>query len=217
MNNILRKELKLAASPIAYYFIAFGLIFLFPGYPILCGAFFVSLGIFKSFELAREAGDMSFSLLLPISKEDIVKGKFEFAILIEVLSIILMAIIVLIRMTVLKDAEIYTSNAMMNANLFALGMGFILFAFFNLVFIGGFFKTGYKMGRPFVIYIIVGFTIIILSEAVHYIPGLEALNAFGTDDFTLQLISFIILVAIAGLITYLAYRISVKRFEKIDL
>ena len=217
MNNVFKKEMKLAASPIAYFFITFGLMFLFPGYPILCGAFFVSLGIFKNFELAREAGDLNFSLLLPIAKKDIVKGKFEFSIFIELTSILVMAAVVAVRMTVLKDAAIYTSNALMNANLFALGMGFLLFSIFNFIFIGGFFKTGYKTGKPFIAYIIVGFLIITAAETAHHIPGLEALNAFGTNFFTLQLISFIILVVAAGLITYLAYRISIKRFEKIDL
>ena len=46
MYKLLRKELKLSASPLSYLFIAFGLMTLLPGYPILVGAFFISFGIF---------------------------------------------------------------------------------------------------------------------------------------------------------------------------
>ena len=64
MRNIMRKEMKLSASPLSYFFILFGLMFFLPGYPILCGAFFVTLGLFQSFQTAREANDIVFSALL---------------------------------------------------------------------------------------------------------------------------------------------------------
>ena len=67
MRNIMRKEMKLSASPLPFLFILFGLMFFLPGYPILCGAFFVTLGIFQGFQYAREANDIVFSSLLPIS------------------------------------------------------------------------------------------------------------------------------------------------------
>ncbi len=49
MREIMIKELRLSASALSYLFIAFGLMFFVPGYPILCGVFFVTLGIFQSF------------------------------------------------------------------------------------------------------------------------------------------------------------------------
>ena len=58
MKNILKKELTLSASILSYLFIIFGLMFFIPGYPILCGVFFVTLGIFQSFQNAREANDV---------------------------------------------------------------------------------------------------------------------------------------------------------------
>ena len=73
MRNVLRKEMRLSASVLSYLFILFGLMFFLPGYPVLCGAFFVTLGIFQSFQTAREANDIVFSALLPIAKRDIVK------------------------------------------------------------------------------------------------------------------------------------------------
>lgn len=102
MRNILLKEMKLSASVLSYLFILFGLMFLLPGYPVLCGAFFSALGLYKSFESAREANDTLFSALLPIAKKDVVKGKYGFVCLIELCTLLLMTTAVIIRMTVLK-------------------------------------------------------------------------------------------------------------------
>ena len=157
MRNILLKEMRLSASLIAYVFILFGLMFFLPGYPVLCGAFFSTLGIFKSFESAREANDIVFSLLLPIAKRDVVKGKYIFVCLIEAGTLLLMVTAVIVRMTILSEAAVYRSNAMMNANFFALGAAFFLFGLFNWIFVGGFFKSAYKLGRPFITYLFIAF------------------------------------------------------------
>ena len=217
MRNILLKEVKLSASLLSFLFIPFGLMFLLPGYPILCGVFFVTLGIFQSFQNAREANDMVFSALLPISKRDVVKGKYLFTCTIELCSGMLMTLAVALRMTVFSDAAVYRSNALMNGNLFALGMAFVGFGLFNLIFVGGFFKTAYKFGRPFVGYIIAVFLTIGIAEALHYIPGFGFLNAFGMEYFTVQLLLMGLGVVFYLAVTLLSYQKACKRFEKIDL
>ena len=217
MRNILRKELKLSASLISYLFVLFGFMFFFPGYPILVGSFFSSLGLYKSFEFAREAKDILFSALLPIAKKDVVKGKFSFVCLIELCTLLVMSFAVALRMSVLKDAAVYRSNALMNANLFALGAAFFLFGLFNWIFLGGFFKTGYKLGRPFLIYMLAAFFSIGVFEALHHFPGLEMLNAFGTDNIGLQIALLFAGFTAWLVMTVLAYRKACIDFEKIDL
>ena len=217
MRNILLKELKLSASLLSFLFIPFGLMFFLPGYPILCGVFFVTLGIFQSFQNAREANDMVFSALLPISKRDVVRGKYLFTCAIELCSSLLMTLAVVLRMTVLADSAVYRSNALMNGNLFALGMAFVGFGLFNLIFVGGFFKTAYKFGRPFVGYIIAVFLMMTIAEALHHFPGLGFLNAFGTEHFAVQLLLLGIGAAFYLAVTLLSCKRSCKRFEKIDL
>jgi len=76
MGNLVRKELKLSANVLSYYFIAFGLMTFIPGYPILVGVFLSCLGIFQSFQSYRESRDIYYSILLPVTKKDIVKAKF---------------------------------------------------------------------------------------------------------------------------------------------
>ena len=217
MRNILRKEMRLSASVLSYLFILSALMFLLPGYPILVGAFFVTLGIFQGFQKAREANDIVFSVLLPVAKKDIVKGRYLFVCLIEGCALLLMALIVCLRMTVLSNAAVYRSNALMNANCFALGVAFVIFGLFNWIFVGGFFRTAYSFGRPFVLHIIVCFLVIFAAEALHHVPGLERLNAFGTDDIAMQLM----LLAAGILIYFVTSVLSCSRagraFEEIDL
>lgn len=217
MRNVLRKEMRLSASVLSYLFILFGLMFFLPGYPILCGAFFVALGIFQSFQTAREANDIVFSALLPIAKRDIVKGKYLFVCLIEGCAFLLMALAVILRMTVLSASVVYRSNALMNANFFALGAACVIFGLFNWIFVGGFFKTAYQFARPFVTFIILCFFTIFTAEALHHVPGLEKLNAFGTDDMAMQLYMLIAGILSFLLMTIVSCRRACAQFEEIDL
>ena len=217
MGKILLKEMKLSASILSYVFIVFGLMFLLPGYPVLCGAFFTTLGIYQSFQNTRETNDILFSALLPISKEDVVRGKYLFVCLIELCSALLMTLIAVLRMTVFADSPGYRENALMNANGFALGTAFVLFGLFNAIFVGGFFRTVYRIGKPFIIYIVVNFVVIAVAEALHHFPGLSALNAFGTDAFGLQMGLLILGMSIYVVLTYISFRKSCSRLERIDL
>ena len=217
MNPLLRKEMRLSASILSYLFIVFGFMTLLPGYPILCGVFFITLGIFQSFQSAREANDIVFSALLPVAKHDVVKGKYQFSVLIELCGMMVMAILTLVRMTVFSGAGIYRQNALMHANPFFLGMALLIFGMFNMIFVGGFFRTAYKFSRPFVTYIIVCFLLICIAESLHHIPGLEALNAFGFDHIGLQLSLMLAGALLYVLMTVLSYNKACDDFEKIDL
>ena len=135
MNTLLKKEMQLSALLLTYLFIGFGFMTLVPGYPILCGVFFVCLGIYQSFQSAREANDIVYSALLPVAKRDVVRGKYLFSVMIELAGFLGMALLTLLRMTLLSDSAIYRQNALMNANPFFLGMALLIFGMFNLIFL----------------------------------------------------------------------------------
>ena len=216
MVKILKKEMTLSAAPITYFFVLFGLMFFLPGYPILCAPFFVTLGIFKSFQNAREANDFVFSALLPIAKRDVVKGKYIFSCLIEMAGLLVMVVPTLLRMSVWKNKAVYQSNALMNANLYGLGAVLVIFGLFNFIFIRSFFKTAYKFGS-FVSYIAAAFLSLGFFETLHYIPGMGAVNAFGFEHFGLQLVLLAAGAMIYLLLTWIAYKNSCASFDKIDL
>lgn len=217
MKKLLSKELKLAASPLAYYFILGAFLTFVPGYPILLGAFFTTLGIFYSFQSMRENNDIQYSLLLPVAKADLVRSKYAFAVLIEGCSFILMTAITLIRMRFLKDAAVYTSNALMCANFTFLGFALLIFGLFNSVFIGGFFRTAYYFGKPFIAYCVISLIVIGIAETLRHLPGMAVLNSFGFEHMLPQSTVLCIgLLAFAALTT-LSLKKSARTFEKIDL
>ena len=216
MNALLNKEIRLSASVLSYIFIVSAVLTLIPGYPILCGAFFVTLGLFHSFQNSREANDIVFSALLPVAKQDVVKGKFMFSLMIEMAAFLFMAVLTILRMTVFADSDVYHDNALMNANLFFLGASLIIFGLFNLIFIGGFFKTGYKLSSFFP-YIVACLVVVGIAEAMHHIPGLEAVNAFGFDDLALQICLLLAGILIFIALTVISYKKACSDFEKIDL
>lgn len=217
MKKLLKKELALATAKLTWYFTAFGLMALIPGYPILVGAFFVSLGIFKSFEYAREANDILYCALLPIRKRDVVKAKYLSTVLFQMISFLIFALCTVLRMTVLKNAAPYVNNALMAANLTFLGFVLLIYAAFNTVFLGGFFKTAYYTGKPFLLFIIAAFLLVGIGEALHFIPGNEWINAMSGTDLPKQAQILAMSIVVYVLSGFVSLRKSQKRFEMIDI
>ena len=217
MKPLLNKELRLAASPLSYIFLVGALMTLLPGYPILVGAFFICFGIFHSFQNAREANDTLFTVLLPVKKSDFVRAKFAFACIIQLAGFILCAALTALRMTALAGAVPYVNNAMMNASPVSLAFTLLIFAAFNLLFIGGYFKTGYKFGMPFLWFGVAAFALIGIAETLHHMPGLGFLNTPAGERLGLQFAALAAAAVLYAAVTFLACKRAETRFEKIDL
>ena len=217
MNKLLKKEFRLAASPLSYIFLAGALLTMTPGYPILVGAFFVCFGIFHSFQNAREANDTLYTAVLPVKKSDFVGAKFAFSCTMEMIGFAVCAALTAVRMTVLSDAAPYAANPMMNATPFYLAFVLLIFAAFNLLFIGGFFKTAYKIGIPFLFFGIAALVLTGIAETAHHLPGLEFLNSPAGENLGMQFGILAAAAAVYAAVTALSCRASKKRFELIDL
>lgn len=217
MFKLLNKEIRLASSKLSFLFLLMSLFALIPNYPILVGTFFVCLGIFQSFQFAREQNDIIYSVLLPVAKRDVVTGKFQFALLIELAGFFLSAVLTLIRMTALGESGPYANNVLMNANFAFLGYVLVIFGLFNLLFIAGYFKTAYYFGKPFVAFCVVSFLAIGIFETLHHLPGLEGLNAPTFTHLPLQFICLAAGSVFYILATWIAFRTAQRRFEQTDL
>ena len=216
MKKLLYKEMKLSANPLSYWFIAFSAMTMIPSYPILVGSFFICLGIFHTYQQIREYDDVTYTVMLPVKKRDIVTAKYLFVLFIELTAFILCTLLTIIRMKILGTAVPYATNQLMNANMAYLGYTMIVFAVFNSIFLAGFFKTTYKIGKPFFIFCVVSFIIIIMGEILHHIPDLESLNNPSNLSMP-QVVIFAIGVVVFMLCTWLSYQKAVKDFEGIDL
>lgn len=217
MKNLIGKEFKLATPLLTVLFLAFSLMTFIPGYPILCGAFFVCLGIFQSYQLGREDHDILYSVLLPVKKSDVVKGKYAAAVILQMAAFVLCVLCTGIRMTFLSDAGVYTANALMGANPVFLSFVLLIFAAFNVIFIGGFFRTAYKIGKPFIAFIVVNFVIIGMGETLHHLPGLAWLNILDFSCIGRQLWILLAAAVIYAGATAAACSAAQAKFEKLDL
>ena len=110
-----------------------------PRYPILVGSFFICLGIFYTYQQVREYDDITYTVMLPVRKKDVVSAKYLFVLFIELMAFVLCALLTIIRMKFLGNAAPYVTNPLMNANAAYLGYLLAVFASFNGIFLAGFF------------------------------------------------------------------------------
>ena len=215
MKNLLNKELRLSAHLLSYLFLVFSLMALIPGYPILLGAFFICFGLFQTFHNGRETNDVLYSALLPIGKKDVVKARYIFVCLIQIIASLLMAGLTALRMVFFASAAPYVNNAMMNSNPVFLAWTLLIFALFNTLFVGPFYKTAYKFGKPFVAFIVASMLVVCIAEVLHHLPGLEFLNTL--DRLPLQLMLMLFALVIFVLATIISCRTAQRNFELLDL
>lgn len=88
MKKLFYKELKLTANPLSYWFIAFSAMTMIPSYPILIGSVFICLGIFYTYQQLREYDDITYTVMLPVKKQDVVTAKYLFVLFIELMAFI---------------------------------------------------------------------------------------------------------------------------------
>lgn len=217
MRNLLKKELKLMASPLSYIFIAFAVIAFVPGYPILVGAFFCCLGLFQSFQAAREANDITYTVLLPVAKSDAVRAKYIFCVCIQLCYFLITGAVALVRMAILADVPVYRNNALMPANLVYLGAVLLIFGCFNAIFVCGFFQNAFKFGKPFVAFGVVGFLVIGFFETLAHMPFCPAAAALDFSCLGPQLCC--LFLGCIGYILLMAFSMNtaIRCFEKVNL
>lgn len=217
MSTLIKKEFTLTAAPLTYVFLAFAGMTMIPGYPVLVCGFFICLGIFYTFQFAREYNDVLFTALLPVRKRDVVRVRYLFVVCIQLLGVCVCGMLTILRMTALRDAQVYRTNPLMNANPAFLAYLLVIMLLFNLIFLGGFYRTAYYYGKPFVLFCVAAFAVVGLGETLHHIPGLTWLNdceGVGVGR-QLALLAAAVLIYAAG--TLLSMKRSEERFEKLDL
>ncbi|WP_226577512.1 ABC-2 transporter permease [Halobacillus litoralis] len=217
MYNLLLKELKLGVSPF-FYILPFltGALMLIPGWiyfivllyfcwitvPNLCGTY-------------KAQNDLQFSFMMPVTKNDIVKAKIAVIVILEFLHIVVAVIFGIMNTQLYPNIN----NFFLGPTVGFWGLGFIMFAIFNFIFISMYFKTAYKFGAP---------TIAAITGAMLFAGGAEWLGIQNSMFFDLfkgsnsnnLFIHLPILfagIAIFAVFTIIAYHIAIKQFRKVDI
>ena len=142
--NLLKKEMKLGntSQTLIWMICCFGMFFI-PSYPSYIGPFYITLCIMMTFALNQSSHDILYTVLLPVRKIDTVKARFLYCGLIEILSLVLALIPTLLRYCIPSFPE---NRAGINTTPAYFGLQLILYAIFNLIFLGNVYKNPLKPG-----------------------------------------------------------------------
>lgn len=214
MKTLLYKQFRLLCHPMTLIFCLFGAMVLIPNYPYSVTFFYVTLGLFFTFLNMREQKDIYYSALLPIRKRDAVKAAMVFAVFIELLSVVITALFCLLSARIQPGKD----NAVgMDGNFMLLGVGFLLYAVFNLVFFTSLYRSGYKVGAAYVKANVALWPLMAVAEAVVHFPGLEWLNRVDLQANLRQIPILVVgALSFAGL-NIAAYERAAALYEKVDL
>ena len=213
MMTLLYKEMRLAAHPTSIIFAFLGCLVLVPAYPYSVILMFGCLAPYITFLNARETNDAWYTAILPVTKRESVLGKCLLVVSFQLFQLLFSVPFALLRNTL----NIANNPVGLDATTAWYGFGFILYAVFDLVFLTAFYKSGYKAGKSFVLAAIPMVFLMAAIEAASYIPALVLLDSCQPEHLLMQLPILIAGIVCYGVLVPLAYRISAKRFEKVDL
>lgn len=217
MRNLLMKEFKLGGNLFFYVLpVVMGALMLIPGWLyFLVILYFCFISVPNLFGIYKSQNDLMFTSILPVTKRDMVKARISFFVILELLHIVIAAIFGLISVRLYPDLD-YVFFAPTPG---FWGLCFIMLAIFNLILFPMHYKTAYKYGVA---------TITATIAAVLFAAGAEWLGiqspfvyeifkGAGAQHLTIQLSILLIGIVIFAGFTLIAYNISSKRFEKVEL
>jgi hypothetical protein len=211
MHNLLNKELKLTISPLFYVLpLIMGLLMFIPNwlyFMVLMYYFFMSVPNILS--ACKAQNDLSFSVLLPVSKDDIVKARIMSFSLVEMLHITASAILAGVNMWIYGDALFFLSP-----NIAFFGLCFVMYGLFNLILFPIYYKTAYKYGAAVIISISVAFLFAAGAELIALFN--RNINVFMRNYSTGHLIVLVLGILFYILSKYVAYKLSIKSFRKVE-
>lgn len=213
MKRLLYKELRLAAHPTSLVFACLGCLVLVPAYPYSVIWMFGCLAPFLTFSNARETNDAWYTATLPVTKREIVLGKC-----LLVVSLQLFQLLFSVPFALLRNALHIANNPVgLDATPAWYGLGLILYAVFDAIFLPAFYRSGYKAGRAFLCAAVPMALLMAAAESSVRIPALLWLDSVRPRHLLMQLP-----ILAAGMACYAvslprAYRASVKRFDRVNL
>ena len=211
--TLLYKEMRLVAHPTSIVFAFLGCLVLVPSYPYSVIFMFGCLAPYITFLNARETNDVWYTAVLPVTKRESVLGKCLLVVFFQLFQLLFS-----IPFTLSRNAMNIANNPVgLDATVAWYGFGLILYAVFDLVFLTTFYKSGYRVGKSFILAAIPMVFLMVAIEATAHIPVLVWLDSNQPAYIRMQ-----VLILIAGVICFtvfmvLAYQISVKRFTNVDM
>ena len=211
--TLLYKEMRLVAHPTSIVFAFLGCLVLVPSYPYSVIFMFGCLAPYITFLNARETNDVWYTAVLPVTKRESVLWKCLLVVFFQLFQLLFSIPFVLLRNTM----NIANNPVGLDATVAWYGLGFFLYAVFDLAFLTTFYKNGYKVGKSFIFATIPMVLLMVAIESTAHIPALTWVDSYQPKHLLIQLPILLAGIVFYGVFVSLAYRISAKRFEKVDL
>ncbi|MBN2852541.1 MAG: ABC-2 transporter permease [Clostridia bacterium] len=212
MTNLLYKEFKLTINPF-FYILPFltGALMLIPTWLyFFVLLYFCFITVPNFFANSKAQNDVSFSVLMPVRKSDIVKARILSVISLELLHMVTAVIYAVIHNKIYK-----MENFFLNPNIAFFGISFMMFALFNVILFPMFYKNAYQYGAAVGVSTGAAFVFTSCVELlVVFSPGVQSVLEGNTVSQLLVLAAGIVSFILTA---YIAYRLSSQRFEKVDI
>lgn len=211
--KLLYKDLALAVHPTFYIFTQLGCLVLAPAYPYTVVFLFGCLAPYISFMYARETNDAWFTALLPVKKSEIIASKFRLVCCAQLTQLCIALVFALLRFLL----HIPNNPVGLDPTVAWFGIGFFIYGVYNLVFFPAFYKTGYKAGKAFFLAMIPVVGCMLITELLAHLPALLWMDSLVPGHLLSQIPLLLAGLVFYGCATVFSCRLSVLRYEKVDL
>lgn len=218
MKKLLYKEFRLSLNPLYFVFVLMGAMMLIPDYSYYVIFIYTAMVVVNNiFTTGKVNKDIEYTAMLPIRKRDVVKARFFSVVLYQLVNIAVAAVFAVIANVLYGNG---TNPGGIDRNVAFFGFVFIMMGVFNIAYLTAFYKTANKMLRP----VVFGMTALVVCIGVFetisqyvYSPVGAYLDASTVSGMLMQIPVLAFGIIIYAVLNILAYRISAKRFERLDL
>ena len=216
MKSLISKEFSLCLHPMSVVFLSFAALVFVPNYPYEVIFFFSGLSVFFTAMAARENGDLAFTCALPVKKGEVPLARIFVTVLFQCVLLLLVAGCIAVKQTTFP-VEMRVNLAANSANLAFCGFGAQLLGAFNLTFFPLYYRDPNRVGVPFLIASAVQFVLIGVMVAIRHFPFYEPIASADFACYSAKLAILLGGLALYLVMTALAARLSMMRFETVDL
>lgn len=215
LRHLFGKECRLALQPAALFFECMACMVLIPDYPYFITFFYATLGIFFICIYGRENRDIEYSALLPVDRRMIVAARFCLCMMLELIMVGATALFSSLR----PSLGLITNAAGMVPNAAFLGFAFLLLGVFNLLFFPMYYKDTRKIGVPYTIAAVVFSVGMVFLMGATMTPEspLAVFDGYAPEFLALRIAVLIGGALLYAAMTFLSFRLSVRRFQKEDI
>lgn len=215
MRQLIGKELRLALHPTCLAFLLLSAMVLIPSYPYYVIFFYTGLGVFFTCLGGRENQDVFYTMLLPVSRKQLVQARIVVVVLLELAQMLAVILFSLLRGLL----PIPPNAAGMEANIVLLGLSLVMLGLNHLVFFSVYYRNVQRVGAAFIWSSAVTFLYIAAAEGLaHTVPFFRDCLDTPDPEFLPQKLAVLAGgMALYCLLTLLSCRRSVRLFAKQDL